>query len=132
MANSVLNALHFQNEDDAFAHVEARLWPNGPVCHHCGNYDPKRIKKLAGKTTRRGLHKCYECGKPFTVRMGTIFESSHLPLHLWLQIIHLMCASKKGISTREIQRLLQCLRYDLIARHELLLSYHTVKLPLKF
>lgn len=70
--------------------------------------DGKRIKKLAGKTTRKGLHKCYECGKPFTARMGTIFESSHLPLHLWLQIIHLMCASKKDISTRQIQRMLVC------------------------
>jgi hypothetical protein len=63
---------------------------------------------LAGKTTRPGLRKCYACKKPFTVRMGTIFESSHLALHLWLQVIHLMCASKKGISTRQIQRMLNC------------------------
>ncbi|MGB7698431.1 MAG: IS1595 family transposase, partial [Methylovirgula sp.] len=61
-----------------------------------------------GKTTRLGLRKCYECGKPFTVRMGTTFESSHLPLHLWLQVIHLLCASKKGIATRQIQRMLVC------------------------
>ncbi|KAI96266.1 transposase [Rhodomicrobium udaipurense JA643] len=108
MAKSVLNAPHFQNEDEAFAYVESRLWPNGPVCHHCGNADQKRIKKLEGETTRKGLYKCNECRKPFTVRMGTIFESSHLPLHLWLQVIHLMCASKKGISTRQIQRMLQC------------------------
>jgi hypothetical protein len=54
------------------------------------------------------LRKCYACRKPFTVRMGTIFESSHLPLRLWLQAIHLMCASKKGISTRQLQRLFQC------------------------
>jgi transposase-like protein len=108
MANSVLNAPHFQNEDEAFAYVEARLWPNGPVCPHCGNADGKRIKKLAGKTTRKGLRKCYACGGFFTVRMGTIFESSHLALHLWLQVIHLMYASKKGISTRQIQRMLQC------------------------
>src|SRR5206468_5886684 len=67
-----------------------------------------RIGSLQGKTTRPGLYKCYRCRKPFTVRIGTIFESSHLPLHLWLQIIHLMCASKKGISTRQIQRMLQC------------------------
>ncbi len=108
MATSILCAPQFQNEDAAFAYVEARLWPQGPVCHHCGNCDGKRIRKLAGKTTRRGLYKCYECGKPFTVCMGTIFESSHLPLHLWLQIIHLMCSSKKGISTRQIQRMLSC------------------------
>jgi transposase-like protein len=108
MAKSVLNAPHFQNENAAFAYVEARLWHSGPICSHCGNADVTRIHKLAGKTTRLGLHKCYECGKPFTVRMGTIFESSHLPLHLWLQIIHLMCASKKGIATRQIQRMLSC------------------------
>jgi transposase-like protein len=63
---------------------------------------------LNGKTTRPGLCKCYACKKPFTVRMGTIFESSHLALHLWLQVIHLMCASKRGISTRQIQRMLDC------------------------
>ena len=105
MAKPVLSAAHFQNEAAAFEYVEAKLWPAGPVCHHCG--ERERIGKLAGKSTRSGLYKCYACRKPFTVRMGTIFESSHLPLHLWLQIIHLMCASKKGISTRQIQRMLR-------------------------
>ena len=108
MARSVLSEDRFQNEDAAFAFVEARLWPEGPNCPHCGNADPKRIRKMEGKTTRRGLYNCRECRKPFTVRVGTIFESSHLPLHLWLQIIHLMCASKKGVSTNQIQRILQC------------------------
>jgi transposase-like protein len=106
MAKSVLNAPHFVSEPAAFAYVEARLWPNGPVCPHCG--ETARIGRLNGKTTRPGLHKCYACGKPFTVRMGTIFESSHLPLHLWLQVIHLFCCSKKGIATRQIQRMLNC------------------------
>jgi hypothetical protein len=108
MANSVLNAPHFKDEQQAFAYVEERLWPNGPVCPHCG--ETKKLGRLAGKTTRPGLFKCYAagCRKPFTVRIGTIFESSHLPLHLWLQVIHLMCASKKGISTRQIQRMLNC------------------------
>lgn len=106
MANSVLSAAHFQNEDAAFDYVEAHLWPRGPVCPHCG--ETKRIGRLAGKTTRAGLRKCYACRKPFTVRIGTIFEDSHLALHLWLQVIHLMCASKKGISTRQVQRMLQC------------------------
>ncbi|MDE2134131.1 MAG: IS1595 family transposase [Alphaproteobacteria bacterium] len=106
MALSILNAPHFQNEAQAFAYVEARLWPNGPVCPFCG--ETKRVGRLSGKTTRPGLCKCYACRKPFTVRIGTIFESSHLALHLWLQVIHLMCASKKGISTRQVQRMLQC------------------------
>ncbi|HVM79659.1 MAG TPA: IS1595 family transposase [Stellaceae bacterium] len=108
MAQSVLNAPHFQNEEAAFAYVESHLWPHGPTCPHCGNADTARIGRLEGKTTRAGLRKCYECRKPFTVRQGTIFESSHLPLHLWLQVIHLMNASKKGISTRQVQRMLQC------------------------
>jgi transposase-like protein len=106
MAHPVLTAPQFQTEAGAFAYVEARLWPNGPVCRHCG--ERERIGRLAGKSTRPGLYKCYACRKPFTVRMGTIFESSHLPLHLWLQVIHLMCASKKGIASRQIQRMLQC------------------------
>ena len=108
MAKSVFDAPQFKTEEGAFAYVEAHLWPAGPVCHHCGNCDQARIRKMQGQTTRLGLYKCNECRKPFTVRMGTIFESSHLALHLWLQVIHLMCASKKGISTRQIQRMLQC------------------------
>jgi transposase-like protein len=106
LAQPVLSALQFQSEAGAFAYVEARLWPDGPVCHHCS--ERERVGRLAGKTTRPGLYKCYACRKPFTVRMGTIFESSHLPLHLWLQVIHLMCASKKGIASRQIQRMLNC------------------------
>ena len=108
MAKSIFEAPQFKTEEGAFAYVEAHLWPTGPVCPHCGNCDEARIRKMLGKTTRMGLYKCNECRKPFTVRMGTIFESSHLALHLWLQVIHLMCASKKGISTRQIQRMLQC------------------------
>jgi transposase-like protein len=106
MAKPVLSAPQFLNEPAAFAYVEARLWPNGPVCPHCG--EAARIGRLNGKTTRPGLHKCYACKKPFTVRMGTLFEDSHLALHLWLQVIHLFCCSKKGIATRQIQRMLNC------------------------
>jgi transposase-like protein len=106
MAQSALSALHLQDEAAAFAYVEAKLWPDGPICPHCG--ETERVARLNGTATRLGLHKCYACKKQFTVRMGTIFESSHLPLHLWLQVIHLMCASKKGIATRQIQRMLNC------------------------
>jgi transposase-like protein len=107
MAKSVLSDLRFHNEEAAFDYVEAQLWPNGPVCPHCKASGDK-IGRLQGKTTRVGLRKCYACRKPFTVRIGTIFEDSHLPLRLWLQAIHLMCASKKGISTRQLQRMLGC------------------------
>jgi transposase-like protein len=108
MANSVLSAPYFHNEEAAFAYVEAELWPKGPVCPHCQNADTSKIGRLNGKTTRPGLRKCYVCRKPFTVRIGSIFEDSHLPLHLWLQAIHLLCSSKKGISTRQLQRTLGC------------------------
>ena len=107
MANSVLSDDRFHSEDAAFEYVESQLWPSGPVCPHCEATGDK-IGRLTGKTTRPGLRKCYACRRPFTVRAGTIFEDSHLPLRLWLQAIHLMCASKKGISTRQLQRMLGC------------------------
>lgn len=99
---SILCAAHFQTEEAAFAYVEAKLWPAGPVCPHCGVIG--QAGRLQGKTTRPGLRKCYACRKPFTVRVGTIFESSHVPLRVWLQVIYLLCSSKKGISTRQIHR----------------------------
>jgi transposase-like protein len=107
MAKSVLSDLRFHNEQAAFDYVENQLWPNGPTCPHCQATGDK-IGRLNGKTTRAGLHKCYACRKPFTVRINSIFEDSHLPLRLWLQAIHLLCSSKKGISTRQLQRTLGC------------------------
>ena len=108
MAKPVLTAPHFHNEEAAFTFVEAHLWPSGPQCPHCGNVDDKRIGRLTGKSSRPGLRKCYVCRKTFTVRIGSIFEDSHFPLHLWLQAIQLIVASKKGISTRQIQRAFNC------------------------
>jgi transposase-like protein len=101
---SALNAPQLWNEEAAIAYVESRLWPDGPVCPHCGTVN--EATRLKGKTTRPGLWKCRvkECRKPFTVRMGTIFESSHVPMHIWLQAIYLMCGSKKGIATRQSHR----------------------------
>ena len=108
MSQSILSAPHFHNEEAAFAFVEAHLWPNGPFCPHCGNADAARIGRLKGKSSRPGLRKCYACRKAFTVRIGSIFEDSHFPLHLWLQAIQLISASKKGMSTRQIQRAFDC------------------------
>jgi transposase-like protein len=101
---SVLSKKHFHNEDEAFSYVEARVWPEGPVCPHCGGVE--RISKMQGQSTRKGLYKCYQCRKPFTVRMGTIFESSHVPLHIWLQAMYLIAGSKKGISSNQLHRTL--------------------------
>jgi transposase-like protein len=92
----------FHNEEAAFAYLEAKLWPNGPVCPHCKG--TQRINRLHGKAHRPGLHKCYACRKQFTVRQGSVFESSHAPLHIWLQAFYMMCSSKKGIATRQLQR----------------------------
>jgi transposase-like protein len=102
--SSYLSAKHFHDETAAFAFVEARVWPNGPACPRCGAME--RIGKLAGKSTRQGVYKCYECRKPFTVRIGTIFEDSHVALKLWLQAIYLVAASKKGISANQLHRVL--------------------------
>src|SRR6185312_3474087 len=101
---SVFSAKHYHDEDAAFAYVEAALWPNGPVCSHCG--ETVRVGRMGGSATRKGLHKCYKCRKQFTVRQGTLFESSHLPLHVWLQAIYLIAGSKKGISSHQLARTL--------------------------
>src|SRR5947209_4815978 len=101
---SLLSQKHLQNEEAAYAWVEARIWPKGPVCPHCG--ETSRISKMKGKSTRIGAHKCYACRKPFTVKVGTVFEASHVPLHLWLQAIYLIAGSKKGISSNQLHRTL--------------------------
>ena len=104
---SHLSAAHFHSEETAYAYVEARLWPDGPVCPHCGATS-EQVGRLRGKTNRIGLCKCYACRKPFTVKVGTVFESSHVPMRVWLQAIYLFCSSKKGINTRQLQRTFQC------------------------
>ena len=103
------------DEVAAFAHIEAMLWPNGPVCPKCSvigeAYELKGVRSKPSKKcpegkVRHGLKKCKACGKQFTVRIGTIFEDSHIDLHLWLQAIYLMTSSKKGISSHQLSRTL--------------------------
>ena len=100
---SVLSKPYFHDEAEAFRFVEGILWATGPVCPHCGGFE--RIYDLV--KTRIGLRKCGQCRKQFTVRVGTIFEDSHLPMTKWLQAIYLMCASKKGVSSLQLQRVLE-------------------------
>ena len=101
---SALSAPHFHSEEAAYAYIEARIWPEGPTCPHCGGVE--RISKMQGKSTRLGLYKCYQCRKPFTVKIGTIFESSHVALNIWLQAMYLIAGSKKGISSNQLHRTL--------------------------
>src|SRR5438876_11375328 len=104
MSKSVFDAKALQTEASAYAWVEARVWPNGPICPHCGGFE--RISKMRGKSTRHGVYKCYQCRKQFTVKVGTVFEDSHVPMHLWLQAMFLLCSSKKGISSNQLHRTL--------------------------
>lgn len=104
MSESILSAEYFHNEEAAYEFVEARLWKNGPVCPHCGGTE--RNGKLGGASTRIGVYKCYDCRKPFTVKVGTIFEDSHIPMRKWLQAIFLIASSKKGISSNQLHRTL--------------------------
>ena len=101
---SLLSQKHLQNEEAAYAWVEAHIWPKGAQCPHC--FEQKRVSKMEGKATRLGLYKCYACRKQFRVTVGTIFEKSHVPLHLWLQAFYLIAGSKKGISANQLHRTL--------------------------
>jgi transposase-like protein len=107
---SILSKPYFHDEKAAFSKLEEVLWPNGPVCPHCGN--DAKVYVLAGVKDRKGrerlgLKKCGKCRKQFTVRVGTVFESSHIPLHKWFQAVHLLCSSKKGISSHQLHRVLE-------------------------
>jgi transposase-like protein len=77
----------FRDERSAYRFVESCIWPDGPVCPHCGG--TQRVGPLRGRTTPAGAYKCYHCRKSFTVKIGTIFELSHVPLHKWLQALYL-------------------------------------------
>jgi transposase-like protein len=96
--------LIYSDEDKAREHLEKLLWPEGPFCPHCGNADPGRIAKLEGKSTRPGVYKCRECEKPFSVTVGTVFESSHVPLNKWLYATHKLNSGKKGTSAHQLHR----------------------------
>jgi transposase-like protein len=100
--SSYISAPHFHDEAKEIEFVEAQVWPNGPVCPHCGG--TTRLGRLGGRSTRIGTLKCYECRKPFTVKVDTIFEDSQIPMHLWLQAIFLIASSKKGISSNHLHR----------------------------
>ena len=95
----------FHNEDKAREHLEAIRWPDGPYCPFCGQYET--VKALPAKGSMgKGWYHCRECRKKFTVRVGTLYERSKVPLHKWVLATHLMAASKKGISAHQLHRML--------------------------
>jgi transposase-like protein len=104
MTTSILNQPQFQDADKAREYLEAIRWPNGPVCPHCGVVGSHYA--LAGAAHRPGVYKCRDCRKQFTVTVGTVFERSKVPLHQWMQAVYLICSSKKGCSSHQLQRTL--------------------------
>lgn len=101
---SVLSKPYFHDEAAAFAHLESIVWANGVTCPHCGSMSGRHYDL---RKTRMGLRKCSDCRKQFTVKVGTVFESAHIPLHKMLQAVYLMCASKKGVSAHQMHRVLE-------------------------
>jgi transposase-like protein len=97
-----LNKVSALTEDEARETIEGILWPNGPVCAHCGAVE--NVTRLQGKAHRPGVFQCNNCHEQFTVTVGTIFEDSHLPLRKWLIAFALLCSAKKGISALQLQR----------------------------
>jgi len=96
----------FTDEAKAREWLEARIWPSGPTCRHCGNAAQDRITAMHGRVHRPGLYQCNECREQFTVTVGTVFERSKIPLTKWLAALFLLSSSKKGMSTHQIHRML--------------------------
>ena len=92
----------FHDETKAMAHLEASRWPNGPYCPHCGSTN---VHRMAGET-QAGYFLCNDCRDKFTARVGSVMARSHIPVHKWLLAMHLMAASKKGMSSKQLQRML--------------------------
>ena len=99
------DALLFRTEAEAYRYIENHVWPEGPICPHCGTSG--RASRMRGKSTRIGTYKCYACRRPFTVKIGTVFQSSHLPLHIWLRAIFLLSSTKCDVTADQLQRILE-------------------------
>lgn len=102
------NKTIYLDEDAAREYLERLRWPNGAVCPHCGAIGAYKLQPKASskRPVRKGVWKCRGCRKQFTVRIGTIFEDSHIPLYQWLSAIQFLCSSKKGISAHQLHRML--------------------------
>jgi transposase-like protein len=105
MAVAELDNPAFQDDDLAREWFEARIWPNGPICPHCGSFG-EGVTRLQGKKHRAGCFQCNACREQFTVTVGTVMERSKIGLHIWLKAMYLLSASKKGMSTHQLHRML--------------------------
>lgn len=106
MVKSNIQSRAFHDEEVARETLEAVRWPNGPSCPHCGNLDQDKIAKAHGRAHRAGLYYCAACNGQFTVTVGTVMGRSKVPLSKWLLAMHLIGASKKGMSALELGRML--------------------------
>lgn len=110
MAKMDFNTLSklFSDEDASREYLENLRWPNGAICPHCGNTEAYKLTAKEGSKSpvRKGVYKCKACKKQFTVKVGTIFEDSHIPLDKWFYAIYQMCSSKKGVSAHQLHRTL--------------------------
>jgi transposase-like protein len=100
-----IHSPQFNDETAARQHLEAQRWPKGPICPHCGGIEriyPVQANK--DKKVRDGLYHCNDCNGQFTVTVGTIFEGSKVPLHKWLMATYMMASSKKGVSSKQLER----------------------------
>jgi transposase-like protein len=95
----------YSDETAARKHLETLLWPEGPICPHCGTINEATL--LKGKSTRPGVYKCRPCQKPFSVTVGTVFERSKIALHMWVYATDLITGAKNGMSAHELHRMLK-------------------------
>jgi transposase-like protein len=105
MADSIFDHPRFQDPIAARQYLESVRWPKGPICPHCGSVSEDHYA-LNGDAQRDGLYKCKDCREQFTVTVGTVFEHSKIGLHKWVMLAELMCASKKGVSSKQVERML--------------------------
>lgn len=103
------SAPYFYNEEEARIYLEKIRWPEGPICPHCGStkeHYALHAQINSKRPVRKGVWKCKECRKQFSVTVGTVFERSHIPLNQWLLAAYLMSSSKKGMSAHQLHRML--------------------------
>jgi transposase-like protein len=96
----------YSDDDKARELLERLRWPQGPRCVKCGSLSVYKMGRMEGSSSRKGLIRCRDCEQQFSVTVGTIFEDSHIGLGKWFMAIHLMCASKKGMSAHQLHRML--------------------------